>query len=1290
MDLLELAEKHKDLYFGISYQIMPEEKGIVINEENITHFLSVLGFKLKDGGEDTWYKNYKKANNYEINVILNKKFPQSKIEYGEKIKVERKTTTNFSKQENFVVFECVDRLLEKGYQPDKIILEKEWRLGHNEGGLLDIQILDENGKSFLMIECKTWGTEFKKYTQETYLDGSQLFPYYNQDKNTRYLCLYGSCLDTRNISYKNLIIKVSDEIRKSTSSQEAFEKWKPQVFENNGIFEEKAKPYLLEFTGIRKKELVPLTKEDGGDIFNRFAEILRRNVVSDKTNAYNKIFNLFLCKIVDEYRSNEEDKLKFQWEESETNETVLLRLNDLYKEGMSAYLNLDISSVDMERVERQLKSIKTEKDKELIKQMFIEQKLYTSNDFAFKEVFDKKTFDLNCIVVKEVVKLLERYKIKYETKQQFLGDFFENLLDTGIKQEVGQFFTPVPITHFICSCLPIEEIIKEKNANRENFILPYVIDYASGSGHFITEMMESINYHVERIDDSFFNNAYARTKFTQLKNNFDWAKEYIYGIEKDYRLAKTTKIATFLNGDGEAIIVFGDGLDSFNESEDYLGKLTSTSKSKNNQAFDIIVTNPPYAVDGFKNTLKYGRDSFELYPYITEKSNEIECLFIERAKQLLKVGGVAGIILPSSILSNTGLKTKTRELILKYFEIIGIVELGSKTFAKTGTNTIILFVKRLEDGYHKEIQSKIDEALSSKRDTTINGIEKPIQTFLKITYSLSFADFVSLLNFKPTESVINHDIFKEHTSEFEKSVEVKLLKKKKEFNALSQVEKEKILLDKLCSYIVEREKEKIYYFILTYLQNPVLIKVPKNIRKQRDFLGYKFSERRGDEGLKYLDEENHTNSLYDEEGLENPMKVNYYIKNSFLHKKSDIQEELVGKIFYQKIHNLIDFSNTTFEKQIRLNPKVEFESKYPKTKLYKKYEVQKGTSITEKDIKKGKIPVIAGGKQPAYYHSVFNRDGETITVSASGANAGYINYFDEPLFASDCITIKSLNKSEALTKYLYYLLSLNQEKLYYLQKGNAQPHVYSTDLQNLHIPIPDPDIQTEIVKRLNEFDVDLVKLKKRNVELDVEYQKIIDTLFSGTTPKRKINSFCDVVRGGSPRPKGSAKYFSKKDTGIHWISISDLTKYKKGKFITDTEEFLTEEGKTKSRYLEKGALVLTNSGTVGVPAFLGINGCIHDGYLTFINFNDKIRLNYLYYILTGLKTHFEDMAPEGNQKNLNTTLVGNLEIPLITDTKQQEKIAKELDKLVEEMEANNLKIKELIEKEKKELEKFIT
>ena len=241
-----------------------------------------------------------------------------------------------------------------------------------------------------------------------------------------------------------------------------------------------------------------LKDNEGRFIFNRFAEILRRNVVSDKTNAFNKIFNLFLCKIVDEDSKNNTDEMDFQWREDEDNKTAMLRLSDLYKKGMSNYLQIEIADYSQKEIDRVLSN--TGKDSiDKIREMIIELRLYTNNEFAFKEVYDKETFDKNCLVVKEVVQLLQKYQLKYSTKQQFLGDFFERLLNTGIKQEAGQFFTPIPITRFICKSIPIGEIINEKNKNGHERFLPYVIDYASGSGHFLTEAMSEINRIQERL-----------------------------------------------------------------------------------------------------------------------------------------------------------------------------------------------------------------------------------------------------------------------------------------------------------------------------------------------------------------------------------------------------------------------------------------------------------------------------------------------------------------------------------------------------------------------------------------------------------------------------------------------------------------------------------------------------------------------------------------------------------------------------------------------------------------------
>ena len=85
--------------------------------------------------------------------------------------------------------------------------------------------------------------------------------------------------------------------------------------------------------------------------------------------------------------------------------------------------------------------------------------------------------------------LLENYRFKYDTKHQFLGDFFEELLNTSLKQEAGQFFTPYPIVDFMVDSLPYEKLIKKNvDLGRINFI-PSVIDYACGAGHFLISSM---------------------------------------------------------------------------------------------------------------------------------------------------------------------------------------------------------------------------------------------------------------------------------------------------------------------------------------------------------------------------------------------------------------------------------------------------------------------------------------------------------------------------------------------------------------------------------------------------------------------------------------------------------------------------------------------------------------------------------------------------------------------------------------------------------------------------------
>jgi type I restriction enzyme M protein len=134
---------------------------------------------------------------------------------------------------------------------------------------------------------------------------------------------------------------------------------------------------------------------------------------------------------------------------------------------MLELLEKDITDTSDEEFDNKFKNKIDDKVKEQIKNILTELRLKKNNEFAIKEVFDDNSFEDNAKVVKEVVELLQYFKIRYNEKQQYLGDFFELLLTTGLKQEAGQFFTPVPIARFIINSIPLKELTENKIKRRK-------------------------------------------------------------------------------------------------------------------------------------------------------------------------------------------------------------------------------------------------------------------------------------------------------------------------------------------------------------------------------------------------------------------------------------------------------------------------------------------------------------------------------------------------------------------------------------------------------------------------------------------------------------------------------------------------------------------------------------------------------------------------------------------------------------------------------------------------------
>lgn len=610
---------------------------------DIKKYIAELGFVPKDGTNGIYHKTYANHSNYVISIDFNAEH----IGYGDKITAESKTTQNFAQPENFVVLECVDRLLNKGYKPQNIVLEKTWPSGHGTSGRLDICVNREDETPYMLIECKTFGKEYNKESAKIHKDGGQLFTYFQlSGGKADVIMLYASELKAGTISYENEIIKIEDDYRNG-DVKDIYEKWN-KLTKDNGIFDSWVQPYNFQTKALTRGQLKEIKAEDSSFIFNRFLEILRHNVVSDKGNAFNKIFTLFLCKVYDETTTNDDEELKFQWFEGRDNHVDFqLRLTDLYSKGMKKFLDRTVSDFNNEDFGKRCADLKADIKQYLLREVN-KLRLEKNNEFAIKEVYDNASFEENAKVVKEVVELIQGYRIRYNKRQQYLSDFFELLLTTGLKQEAGQFFTPVPIAQFIIRSLPLDSIVAEKLSHKDGEILPYMIDYAAGSGHFITEFMHEVQDIINACDTSKYIEETRKHLINWQNCHFDWATDYVYGIEKDYRLVKVGKVGCYLHGDGLANVILSDGLANFYNNKEYKGKLRKQTNDgqKDNQQFDIVLSNPPYSVSSFRQTTRdyYTEQDFELYNSLTDNSSEIECLFIERTKQLLKDGDRKSVV----------------------------------------------------------------------------------------------------------------------------------------------------------------------------------------------------------------------------------------------------------------------------------------------------------------------------------------------------------------------------------------------------------------------------------------------------------------------------------------------------------------------------------------------------------------------------------------------------------------------------------------------------------------------
>lgn len=156
---------------------------------------------------------------------------------------------------------------------------------------------------------------------------------------------------------------------------------------------------------------------------------------------------------------------------------------------------------------------------------------------------------------------------------------------------------------------------------------------------------------------------------------------------------------------------------------------------------------------------------------------------------------------------------------------------------------------------------------------------------------------------------------------------------------------------------------------------------------------------------------------------------------------------------------------------------------------------KRGKTITKAQVEKGDIPVVAGGLKPAYYHNKANTVAPVITVSGSGANAGYTELYNIDVFASDCSFADS--KTTPNLFFVYCFLKNNKEMVNSLQKGAAQPHVYAKDINSINLLVPNTKLINKFCKLVAPYFEKIKILENQNKLTSQARDRLLPKLVNG-------------------------------------------------------------------------------------------------------------------------------------------------------------------------------------------------
>ena len=337
-------------------------------------------------------------------------------------------------------------------------------------------------------------------------------------------------------------------------------------------------------------------------------------------------------------------------------------------------------------------------------------------------------------------------------------------------------------------------------------------------------------------------------------------------------------------------------------------------------------------------------------------------------------------------------------------------------------------------------------------------------------------------------------------------------------------------------------------------------------------------------------------------------------------------------------------------------------------------EFLRGTSKSKKDFTEGEIPVVAGGMQPAHNCNESNRDENIITLSSSGANAGFVNFYIEKIFASDCFTIKA-NPNSLSQDFLYRMLKGRQEEIYKMQTGGAQPHVYVRDFDNFVIPLPPLEVQQEIVDELEGYQK-IIDGCKQVVE---NYKPIIN--IDPSWEMVELGEVCNTSSGGTPLK--NKKEFYENGT-IPWMTSGEVNLG----IINEVKQKITKQGLDNSSakiFPIDTVCIAMYGATAGKVGVLKTESSTNQAVCG-IKPNEKYIPEFLYYFLRSKENEMISKCVGGAQPNISQTIIRMLQIPNIP-IEIQEEICQKIEEERKVIEGNKKLIETYTQKIKDRINK---